>query len=117
MGLEDLHELELGLAGGDGAGNGVHVAFDGRRALEEPLVLQGTAHPPTITLTPVFSHRLAPWRRLATWHRLATWRRPACGAWGRTGGRCRAGARRQRPGTRRAARPGSRPPSGAGARR
>ena len=49
MRLHDLHELELGLAGGDGAGDGVHVAFDGRGGLEEPLVLQGPGHQLTAT--------------------------------------------------------------------
>src|SRR5947207_2177915 len=44
VGLEDLHELELGLARGDGAGDGVHVAFDGSGGLEEPLVLRRTRH-------------------------------------------------------------------------
>src|SRR5205823_11642213 len=37
-GLHDLGELELRLQRGDGPDDGVHVAFDRRRGLEEPLV-------------------------------------------------------------------------------
>ena len=36
--LHDLHVLELRLGFDDGAADGVHVAFDGRGRLEEPLV-------------------------------------------------------------------------------
>ena len=48
VGFEDFHELKLRLQRADGTGDGVHVTFDGSGALEEPLVLQRTAHPPTV---------------------------------------------------------------------
>ena len=83
VGLEDLHELELGPAGGDGAGDGVHVAFDRRGALEEPLVLRGTADPPTGTLATgilatgiLATGILAPaglWGMGAAWRKMPRW--------------------------------------------
>jgi hypothetical protein len=45
VGVHDLHQLELGLAGDDGPGDGMHVPLDRSRGLEEPLVL-GRRHRP-----------------------------------------------------------------------